>query len=85
MSCYAYSEVGRVSRKVDALDRRQREGFNELARALQRIEKALDERLDTIEQAVVDPQGEAAQKLRAKHGMGKPSNPIALKSMSKGK
>ncbi len=57
----------RLTHKID-------KGFNAVAESL----KQLNQRLDVMEQAIADPQSDAADALRKKHGMGKrqPTKPL---------
>lgn len=69
--------IGRVERLVGRLDGSVSKEFTSLAAAIERIET----RLDAIEQAIVDPQGEAAQEIRDRHGLSKPAKPTELKGV----
>ena len=57
-------------------------GFSAVAESL----KQLNQRLDVMEQAIADPQSDAANALRKKHGMGKngPVRPIGQLSKKGG-
>tara|TARA_B100001971_G_C18157843_1_gene519604 strand:+ start:439 stop:708 length:270 start_codon:yes stop_codon:yes gene_type:complete len=71
--------TGETRRTISTLKKDVAGQFSDVAKVLERIEK----RLDDIEQATVDPQGEAAQKLRKRHGMGKPNQPVELHGIKK--
>ncbi len=75
MSCY-YSRrhtqdvkdaIGQIKRDVSAMERSNQSAFNKIASVLERLEN----RLDVLEQAAADPDGEAIESLRKKHGLGK--------------
>lgn len=58
------NRIRQVQSDVDMLDRRQ-------ARDLKDFFAEISRRLDDIEKAVLEPDGQVAENLRAKHGIGK--------------
>ncbi len=55
----------------------------DLTKDLSEIASQIFERLDVIEQAVADPDSEAAASLRKKHGLGKQGPVTPLKGIGK--